>query len=218
MIKYFQIYGERCSGTNFLECAIKENFDLEETTDYGWKHFFGFHDFKQTEHENETLFIGIVRNPITWIDSLYKAKHHIPEQNLNNIRVFMFNQFYSLYPDGTEIMEDRNIITKERYGNLFGMRRTKNEYLMNTMKTTVKNYILIRYEDLRDNYETVLNFLNNKFDLKRKNKNEYSKILIYKGKMNKVFQKKPILLKPNIIELIKKNIDIEQEKLLGYNI
>ena len=33
-IKYFTIYGERCSGTNFLESAIKENFELEITWKY----------------------------------------------------------------------------------------------------------------------------------------------------------------------------------------
>ena len=218
MIKYFQIYGERCSGTNFLECAIKENFELEHTSIYAWKHFFGYYDFKQTDQENETLFICIVRNPITWIDSFYNIKHHIPAKNRTNIKAFLFNQFYSVYPDGSEIMEDRNMITKERYGNIFGMRRIKNDYLMNTMKNKVKNYVLIRYEDLRDNYETVLNYIKEKFNLKKKSENEYIKILNYKGKQNSTFEKKPVLLKQNVIDLIKKNVDIEQEKLLGYNI
>jgi len=34
MVKYFTVFGERCSGTNFLEGAIKENFDLEVTYKY----------------------------------------------------------------------------------------------------------------------------------------------------------------------------------------
>lgn len=216
MVKYFQIYGERCSGTNFLECAIKENFEIEHTSQYAWKHFFGHYEFKQTDNENNTLFIGIVRNPITWIDSFYNAKHHIPKCNRKNINTFLFNQFYSIYPDGTEIIEDRNIETKERYGNLFGMRRIKNNYLMNSMKNNVKNYILIRYEDLRDNYETVLNYIKEKFDLKRKNEQNYVKILNYKGKQPILYEKKQVILKKNILNLIKKNIDIEQEKILGY--
>jgi len=39
------------------------------------------------------------------------------------------------------------------------MRKIKNNYLINDMKKKVKNYILIRYEDLRDNYDVVLDFL-----------------------------------------------------------
>lgn len=34
MIKYFTIYGERCSGTNYLEQIIKLNFDVEVTWKY----------------------------------------------------------------------------------------------------------------------------------------------------------------------------------------
>lgn len=38
------IYGERCSGTNYLEQLLLLNFDVEIVWDYGWKHFFGFAD------------------------------------------------------------------------------------------------------------------------------------------------------------------------------
>ena len=69
MIKKFTILGERCSGTNYLEELITSNFDIDVTWDYGWKHFFGFYNFKKTNEEDETLFIGIVRHPISWINS-----------------------------------------------------------------------------------------------------------------------------------------------------
>jgi hypothetical protein len=47
MIKKFTIMGERCSGTNFLEQIILSNFHINITWEYGWKHFFGFYDFKK---------------------------------------------------------------------------------------------------------------------------------------------------------------------------
>ena len=75
-IKYFTIYGERCSGTNFLMQSITENFNIEYTTKYCWKHFFGHYKFENNEEEDETLFIGIIREPISWIDSFFKKKHH----------------------------------------------------------------------------------------------------------------------------------------------
>jgi len=95
------------------------------------------------------------------------------------------------------------------------MRKIKNDYLINDMKTNVKNYILLRYEDLRDNYEIILDFLKNKFNLNKKN-NFYKKIDSYKGKNNNLFIQKKVTLKPRIIKLIKDNLDKEQEKKLGY--
>ena len=49
MVNKFTIYGERCSGTNYLEEIILHNFNINVTWDYGWKHFFGSYDFKNTE-------------------------------------------------------------------------------------------------------------------------------------------------------------------------
>ena len=80
MIKYFTIYGERCSGTNFLLHAIEENFNLTFSNDYSWKHFFGHYSFEKNEKEDETLFIGIIRHPIEWLDSFHKKMHHVPKK------------------------------------------------------------------------------------------------------------------------------------------
>jgi nicotinamide riboside kinase len=219
-VKYFTVYGERCSGTNFLTSAIQENFNLKFTSKYTWKHFFGHYKFKNNEEEDNTLFIGIVRNPITWIDSFYKKPHHVPNENTVNIRTFIYNKFYSIYEDeyNKEIMEDRNILTNERYNNIFELRYVKNNYLIKEMKKNVKNYLLIRYEDLRDNYNSVLEFLEKKFHLERKYK-EFKTIDTYKGYKGaniKLFFKKNILLKKNIINIIKKELNNEQEKELGY--
>jgi len=217
MIKHFTIYGERCSGTNFLMRSLEDNFDIRFTAEYSWKHFFGHYNFDNLSEKvnNETLFIGIIRDPIEWINSFYKNMHHIPEENQANIYTFLFNKFYSVNPNNSEIIEDRNIITKERYNNIFEMRKVKNNYLINDMKKNVKNYILIRYEDLRDRYESVLNFLQLKFNLVKKY-DKYVTIDTYKGLKNKLFYKKPITLRKMIIAKIEENFDKEQENSLGY--
>ena len=216
MIKKFTIYGERCSGTNFLMHAILANFNIEFTSKYSWKHFFGNYNFENNEEEDETLFIGIVRNPIEWIDSFYRKMHHIPYENRLNINTFLFNTFYSIYEDSkTEIIEDRHIITKERYKNIFELRYIKNDFLINTMKGKVKNYILIRYEDLRDNYNNILNFLCNRFNLMKKY-DVYVKITNYKGIKNYAYEKKEIKLRRHAIKNIINNINIEQERSICY--
>ena len=83
------------------------------------------------------------------------------------------------------------------------------------MKKHVRNYLLIRYEDLRDRYELVLGFIENKFKLIKKH-NNYKRIEKYKGTKNYMFYIKNIELSKQIINLIKKNVNIEQEQSLGY--
>ena len=218
MLKSFTIYGERCSGTNFLEKAIEENFDLKLTWDYDFKHWFGNYQFKNNETEDETLFLGIIRNPIIWIDSFFKSPHHIPRSNKKNIKNFLFNKWYSLNDDThNEIMLDRNIITKNRYKNIFELRYTKNNYLINNMPKNVKNYLLIRYEDLYDNYDLILSYIEKKFNLTRKN-TDFKKIITYKGKKDELFVKKDIKLTKNIVDIIINNLNKEQENGLGYGI
>lgn len=221
MIKYFTIYGERCSGTNFLEHAIKENFKIEYVNNFGPKHFFGFHEFNNKEFEDETLFICIVRNPISWIDSFYKKPHHIPNENKDNIVNFITKPFYSIYDNtGIIIEEDKNMLTEppyKIYKNIFEMRYIKNNYLISTLSTKVKNHILIRYEDLLNYYETVLIFLESKFDLNRIYVNQpFKKIENYKGCRNFKFEQKSLSISRKIIKYIKLNLIEIQEKNLGY--
>ena len=77
----FVILGERCSGTNFLEEAITQNFDITYTSEYGNKHFFCWNKYESANED--TIFIGIIRNPIYWLNSFSKELHHIPSINKN---------------------------------------------------------------------------------------------------------------------------------------
>ena len=216
MIKYFTIYGERCSGTNFLEKTILENLNVSVHYDFNWKHFFGFYNFINIEKENETLFIGIVKEPIEWINSLFRDLHHIPSENRINIDAFLLNEFYSI-EDNKEIMEDRNMITKKRYSNIFELRKVKNDFLINKIQKLVKNYVLIKYEDLCNNHDNVLDYICTNFNIQKKN-NPYVKIIKYKGKENYNYKRKEIQIESDKIEIIKKSLDKEQEKILGYEI
>src|ERR1700677_1882589 len=116
MIEKFTVYGERCSGTNFIEVLLLDNFKIDITWKYGWKHFFGFSDLKNSD---DTLFICIIRNPYDWSKSLYYNKFHIPYANSINFNNFINNEWYSIYEENdNEILEDRNTHTKKRYNNI----------------------------------------------------------------------------------------------------
>ena len=236
-INKFIIYGERCSGTNFLENAILENFDIEISLEQGSKHFFCFNNY-DSRNFDDTLYIGIVRNPIYWINSFSKELYHVPEINKKNIKNFLFNEFYSINdeeepipkfqtvlfnnklrnkPKNSIMIQDLNYITKQKYKNIFELRKLKNDYLMNIMPSKVKNYILINYEKLLTNYEETLELIKNKFNLIQrytifKNITKYKK----SEKFNFVHQRH-ITFNLFTINTIWKNLDIAQESILGYN-
>jgi hypothetical protein len=135
------------------------NFDVNIVWNYGWKHFFGFNDLSNSD---DVLFIGIVRNLEDWINSLYREKHHLPNTLTSNVNSFLTNPVYSFYNDKNhkitdkEIMEDRNIDTKERYKNIFELRLVKNRFLVEKMPKLVKNYCLITYDELRCNFSDIM--------------------------------------------------------------
>jgi len=236
-IKKIIIYGERCSGTNFLENAILENFDVEISWEQGSKHFFCFNKYDKRNFD-DTLYIGIVRNPIYWINSFSKELHHVPEINRKNLQNFLFNEFYSVNDEievvpklqtilfnnkpqnvyrYTTMAQDLNYITNKKYTNIFELRKLKNMYLMDLMPNKVKNYILINYENLLTNYEETLESIKNKFNLTQKYP-IFKKIQKYKKSDTYNFvRQRQITLTPNIIDIIWQKLDIEQESKLGYN-
>ena len=167
MLKKYTIYGERCSGTNYLQNIMNLNFNIKLTHEYGKKHFFGFQDEK-LKKSDDTLFICIVRNPVDWVNSLYREKYHIAKHLRKNITDFLNKEFYSYNDkhsglrDGSEIMEDRNIYTGKRYKNIFELRHTKIKWMMEELPNKVKNYIFIKHEDLLYDFKKTLLKINEK--------------------------------------------------------
>jgi hypothetical protein len=213
MVRKFTIYGERCSGTNYLEQLIIANFDLAVTWQYGWKHFFGFSDLKNSD---DTLFFGIVRSPLAWIDSFIKNPYHVPPQN-KNIKNFLSNKFYSINDKNELIKEDLNYASKQIYKNIFELRFMKNNYLLNIMPKLVKNYAFINYEYIKAEPFDFLEAIRIQFNLKKRHTN-YVNISYYKMQKDKKYIENPITLPPPIIFHINKNLNAEQERRLNYTI
>ena len=218
MIKKVTIYGERCTGTNYLESLLTKNFKTKITWEYGHKHFFGFNDLSNSD---DTLFIGIVRDPFNWLNSFYKQPWHIPKHINESPYNFLNKEFYSVkdlpeinpITNNEEFMKDRNIYTKKRYKNIFELRYTKLNFLMNDMPKLVKNYIFIRYEDLLEDFENTLNNIRNK-GLIVKSDNFPQNIFYYKKNKKKKFKNtnEELIISKDIIKNNKNfNLDIEKE-------
>ena len=198
-IKKVTIYGERCSGTNYLENLIIDNFDTDITWEYGWKHFFGFQDEK-LKNSDDTLFICIVRDIYSWMNSFLRDLHHLPLKyeniSLEDKKTKFLNDEFMSFLDANnnrdisnEIMEDRNIYTKNRYQNIFELRHTKIKFMKEDLPKKVKNYIFIRYEDLINNFEITMNKIKNKGLIVKNDINFPIDVNYYKMCKNIIFKK-----------------------------
>ena len=222
MITNFTIFGERCSGTNYLAYLIQENFqNYEITWEYGWKHYFGFNEEK-LKSSDHTLFICIVRNPVDWLNSLYRNPWHICEEIRGNVDKFLNDEFYSYNDDasgprdGTEIMQDRNMYTGERYKDVFELRHTKLKYMIEDLPNKVKNYIFIKHEDLIEDFENTMDRIKNTGLIVKPNIQFPINTNNYKGLKNQIFKKSENKDIPSELVLNSGKLTTHYEKLLGY--
>jgi hypothetical protein len=240
MVNKFTIYGERCSGTNYLEGLITRNFNATVTWEFGRKHFFGFNDLSGADAD-DTLFVGIVRDPTEWLNSFYRHLHHLPphlcpkplpsslknnivaQRNNHNHNAYRFlnGAFYSLPSDELGvIIPDVHLYTKHRYKNIFEMRHTKLRFLVEDMPKKVKHYLLIKYEDLMNHFDATMDRIKAAGNLEIKDGVPYPlNIHTYKAiKTAKTFDPKKI--KPHAIpkhKVVKnKNLFPKYEQQLGY--
>lgn len=203
-IKNFTIYGERHSGTNFLESTIKRVFKINPTWEYGWKHFFGFTSPKKLYYGSHTLFIATARNPYDWIMAMKKMPHHVIAKNTKDIYSLMLNEWISVENNKTEILEDRNYTNNERYKNIFEMRQSKLDYLISVLPSYVHNYVIVTYENILNNQNAIINMISKQFRLP---------VLEYPPS---IVTKKPYPIEDNVIQTINNNLNWELENIYGY--
>lgn len=228
VMKEFTILGERCSGTNFLQYLLLENFDIQVTWRTGWKHFFGHEENVRLIQENpDVLFLGIVRNPIDFLMSFYSHKHHQPPARTSDLRTFLTSEFYSMEinRDGqlgpVEIMEDRNFATgdKRRFKNIFEMRSFKNRFLFEFMPQLARHYQFIRYEDLKSDPRAFLANLGSRFSLKRTRERYYIErnyVVHGMGVDKGLSIRESYDMDEDTAGIVRDNLDLEIENAMAY--
>lgn len=201
----FTIYGERHSGTNLLESIVKESLGLVVTWDFGWKHFFGFVKYQDIVQSKNTLFFAITRNPYDWIMAMYSKQYHIPKQNKKPINKFLLNEWFSIDDYRKEIKNDRHYLLGRKYKNIFEMRKTKLQYIMNYMPRICNNLCITTYENLTDNPTSFAKTISKYFNLKY-NHNE----------MPIIWNRQKYDMSPEIKSVIDANLDWDIENYFGY--
>ncbi|MFV1528235.1 MULTISPECIES: hypothetical protein [unclassified Phaeobacter] len=136
----YQVLGERCSGTNFLDQLIQQNFAAARPRYDMWKHAFP----NLIALPADVLYIVIFRDPFQWLESMYgKPWHSLPA-----LRDLPFSQFiraewrseidvpawFDLPKTspckGQPLNQDLHPITGAPFANLLALRRAKAEALL----------------------------------------------------------------------------------------
>lgn len=238
----FQVFGMRCSGTNYLQALLEKNFeDCIRDMRYGWKHGgFGFPS-KTVDpdpvkrHYRESLeprsapkdhfFLVIYRDPFAWLQSLHRSPHHAP---------FMvgleFSQFIRMrwdsYPNidmrGQDFAKDRKVRyavgivdnSLERFDSVFELRRVKS-YRFHRMPDRASNFAYVNYECLAEQPEFVLRTIGEFFGLTMKG---FENIEHGKHKSGKYVRKPLDDMLANDLDYICEELHFYSEARMGYRV
>lgn len=204
-ITKYTIFGERHSGTNLVAECMFYHSDIPLTYEYGWKHFFGFCDESILQKEKSTLFICITRNPYDWLLAMRKMPYHVTHLDKTS-ESFFLEEWYS-NDSGTEILEDRNYTTKERYKNIFDLRSNKLRYLYYVLPKIVENLLIVDYNKLVNHPKIFFDTLQQSFN-----------IIYSTSKFRKVYFSEPkkYSITNSLLHIFNSNIDWSIESDFGY--
>jgi len=228
----FTIYGERCTGTNFVRKLIFDNFYVEHVyipdRVHGWKHFFG-HDKNVEAIRNSTncIIFCIVRNPIDYLVSFFNNPHHQAKERKKDFITFISSEFYSAVEEFEEHSAMDIYFEKNRnYKNIFEMRSVKNKFLFLTVPKLTRNSYFMHYEDLKLYPLQFIEEVESRFEIKRKS-NVY---LVEKKRINpqneewnrfslseERLKENYVIEDPQAKKIIRERLDFEAETLIGYN-
>lgn len=244
MMNFVKIYGERNTGTNYLEQLILNNlevevlryfpnrriekyiryeiqlsilFELKSKKYLGWKHGNPRIQAINKFNEGKLLIITITKNPYSYLLSLYKRPYHYKGDKNTSFKNFLACKWKTIF-----LMENSG---KKFYKNPIEIWNEKNNSYLNLRKKVNKEVLNIRYEDLLANPEEVMLKISRNLGVKIKNEGGFKNILSSTKLDDKKYddykrfylsEKWKEELTYEAIELINVSLDFELLKRLNY--
>lgn len=171
---HLQVFGERSSGTNFVNRLLAKNTTLTPTDAYGWKHGFA----QMTGIGQRALIVGVLREPLGWVRSMYAKPWHCPP----DMQALTFSDFLraewgtivdrkryfqragELGTVGTPLQQDRHPVTGQPFANIADLRAMKAAYLLG-LRNRGCNLVLCRLGDVQADPEGFVVKVSEAFDL-----------------------------------------------------
>lgn len=224
----FKIYGERNSGTRYLEALLKLNFDVGDYELYDrktfitryWKHGTPKNDIYEKITDKKVIHIFIYRDIYDWLISMYHNPYVL------NIQKWSFDEFLTknLFIKQLEQYKKpkidyytgKLINYYDENKKIFDVRYYKlNSYLHFCSKNS--DYVIIKLDYLQNNWKYFLKKLNNCFKLGKDIDYRYLNINNHtKNKKNNTKNRTYSTTDKldNYISLINNNINIKTEQEL----
>ncbi|PNX46814.1 MAG: hypothetical protein BV459_05655 [Thermoplasmata archaeon M11B2D] len=211
----FMIFGERNSGTNYIQKLIEKNFCKCFANLIIWKHWMGFVGTQKPYDSRHVLTVGIIRDPIDWLSSMKACAPHASHMSALEWVDFVQSEWWSIHDNpsyGYEIMEDRDFDTKERYANILKLRSKKLSWLLDPPINSP--YILVKYENLRFNMPGVMRLIGEIFGLEMpKTFINITQDLSRGGEYQEHTYPQPT---PEALDIIRSQLDWDLEAQVGY--
>ena len=229
-ISSIRIFGERCSGTNYLESLLTKNVPFCSDRSalkggvYGYKHWF-YEEWDLLPEAEHILFFVIFRNPVKWLASLNKTPFHCAP-NLKNLCFtdFIRTEWSCVWDEfakvdhenpkfGMEMLHERNPDSGQRFINVLELRKSKLKNWLR-MADYAKNIAFLSHEELVKSPESYLGEIFEKFCLPVK---KVENVKSYRGYGNKIYVPKPDPVISQLdAEFICENLDWSLESIFGY--
>ena len=167
MITHVCVWGERVSGTTYLQRLVTSNTNLKIFI-FNHKHFYQDLDVIKKTNTSHILFLFITRDVIEWLQSLSLNTFHACKKlkECTDFSTFIRSEWNCIHDEtsgtsqfdkryGMEMLHERCPKTGLRFKNAIKMRTSKIQHMFH-IKNIVQNFVHVRYEDVRDEPELFL--------------------------------------------------------------
>lgn len=172
-----KLYGERCSGTNYVEALIEQNFPgLRSRRRYNWEK----HNYLNPPFVRDGMLgLVVVRHAFDWLRSIHRNPHQVGFWYREvDFEGFLRHEWSSIFNGRLigkqgklnirfqEVMYERHPVTGSRISNVVEMRNLKLASHLK-VRNLYENWVVVRYEEVRDDPETFVAALAEFFALER---------------------------------------------------
>ncbi len=224
-IDHFQIFGERRTGTNYVNRLLADNLDARSTTKYGWKH--GYPTMPCIAASG--LVVIVVREPLGWLSSLHNRAFTISHEGLDFPR-FLRAEWYDRYrpkdfgharwgydgmhrASGVANQIDRHPITGKRFRNPLELRKVKSACFLGLLNREC-NAVLVDYDTAKDRPGGVIDDVSRLFGISTKGRHHVPGHVGAKGRPKERVRTDDI--SDADFDFILSRLDHDQEARLGY--
>jgi hypothetical protein len=245
-IKRAQVYGMRCSGTNYLDALLQNNFPSitfsatspTSPKTFGWKHGdVGTAAYIHLDAtimnvemmplnwalSRDTLLFVVFRNPVTWLQSLHRNPHNIPEAYNIPFSTFIRQRLRSYHtdPPGSESSPLKSVRQKqlrttrliEDYDSPLDMRKNKIR-IFESFKYRFHNVVYCNLETLEQDPERLIRNIAECYNLPALPK--FKDINTYKGGETTYRRSTYDAVSNEDLQYILSHVDWSAESRVGY--